>query len=293
MLFNSEAWHSISEPEIRILEMVDEHLLRSMVEGHSKTPLEFLYLEAGALPIRFIITSRRVIYLQSILKRPEDELVRRVYYAQKENPVNGDFVKLIQADFDLLGAKFTENEVISMSKEALKTEVKKMAYAAAFKYLTNKQQQHSKVHGVKYKKLQTQAYILSPLFKNTEVNLLHALRSRMINVKANFSSKYRLSLLCPVCESAVDEQQHILECDDMISQLKSDEIAVEKSEYKDLFENEQKQKRITNLFERLLKIRNSLVDENLVKKTNPSITAQMLKNSDNLHKCIVHYTLGK
>ena len=115
----------------------------------------------------------------------------------------------------------------------------------------------------------------------------------MINVKANFSSKYRLGLLCPVCESAVDEQQHILECDDLISQLKSDEIAVEKSEYKDLFENEQKQKRITNLFERLLKIRNSLVDENLVKKTNPSITAQMLKNSDNLHKCIVHYTLGK
>jgi hypothetical protein len=90
MLFNSEAWHSISEPEIRILEMVDEHLLRSMVEGHSKTPLEFLYLEAGALPKWYIITSRRVLYLQSILKRPEDELVRRVYDAQKENPVNGD-----------------------------------------------------------------------------------------------------------------------------------------------------------------------------------------------------------
>ena len=54
ILYNSEVWHAISEEEIRMLEMVDEHLLRSIVKGHSKTPLEFLYLEVGAMPIRFI-----------------------------------------------------------------------------------------------------------------------------------------------------------------------------------------------------------------------------------------------
>ena len=98
---------------------------------------------------------------------------------------------------------------------------------------------------------------------------------------------------CPVCENAIDDQQHILKCDELLSQLKSDEIVAEKSEYKDLFENVQKQKAITNLFERLLKIRNSLVDENLMKKPNPSITAQMLKISDNLHKCTVHFYKSK
>ena len=36
ILFNSEAWHSLSEKEIRMLEAVDEHLLRSLVDGHSK-----------------------------------------------------------------------------------------------------------------------------------------------------------------------------------------------------------------------------------------------------------------
>ena len=68
MLYNSEVWHSISENEIMMLEMVDEYLLRSMVKGHSKTPLEFLYLEAGAIPIRFIISSRRLNYLHTLLK---------------------------------------------------------------------------------------------------------------------------------------------------------------------------------------------------------------------------------
>ena len=41
MLYNSEVWHSMTEQEIRLLETVDEHLLRSMVKGHSKTHLKF------------------------------------------------------------------------------------------------------------------------------------------------------------------------------------------------------------------------------------------------------------
>ena len=49
---NSESWHAVTETEIRMLEKVDEHLLRSLVKGQSKTPLEVLYLEAGATPIR-------------------------------------------------------------------------------------------------------------------------------------------------------------------------------------------------------------------------------------------------
>ena len=74
---------SISEDELRMLETVDEHLLRSLVNGHAKTSKEFLYLKAGAIPIRFIISSGRLLYLQTIIKRSEDELTKRVYLAQK------------------------------------------------------------------------------------------------------------------------------------------------------------------------------------------------------------------
>ena len=57
VLFNSEAWHAIKENEVKILESVDEHLLRSIVGAHAKTPVEFLYLETGTMPIRFIISA--------------------------------------------------------------------------------------------------------------------------------------------------------------------------------------------------------------------------------------------
>ena len=41
MLFNSEVWHNISEDEVKILERVDELLLRSLVKAHSKLPARY------------------------------------------------------------------------------------------------------------------------------------------------------------------------------------------------------------------------------------------------------------
>ena len=39
-LFNSEAWHNITEDDLNILEKVDEALLRGILKSHSKIPIE-------------------------------------------------------------------------------------------------------------------------------------------------------------------------------------------------------------------------------------------------------------
>ena len=113
ILFNSEVWHGISLDEIDMLEKVDEHLLRSLVNGHSKTSKEFLYLEAGAVPIRFIISSRRILYLQTILHRSNKELTKRVHEAQKTNTVKGDFYELVLKDMEIVGEGITEEYIKS------------------------------------------------------------------------------------------------------------------------------------------------------------------------------------
>ena len=100
LLFDSEAWHDIHEKEIKILETVDEHLLRLLISPHSKKPLEFLFLESGAIPIRFILACRR---MQSILKRQNSELTKRIHMTQKESPTKGDFFCLVLNDFKLIG----------------------------------------------------------------------------------------------------------------------------------------------------------------------------------------------
>ena len=103
ILYNSEAWHGITENELKRLEDVDEHLLRSLVRAHAKTPLEFLFLETGAIPIRHVLACRRMINLQTILRRDDSELTKRVYMSQKQSAIKDDFFNLVKDDFEMIG----------------------------------------------------------------------------------------------------------------------------------------------------------------------------------------------
>ena len=71
ILTNSEVWIGLNENHLRQLEQVDEYLLRGILKAHSKGPIESLYLETGAIPIRYIIKKRRINYLHHLTKLGE------------------------------------------------------------------------------------------------------------------------------------------------------------------------------------------------------------------------------
>ena len=73
-----------------------------------------------------------------------------------------------------------------------KNEIKEKLRNSAFVYLKNIQTKHYTIRDIHYPKLETQQYMTSYMFNNEEVNLLHALRARYINVKANCSSRYHI-----------------------------------------------------------------------------------------------------
>ena len=78
ILYNSEAWHGITKKQIKTLEKIYEELLRRILKIHSKTPKEFLYLETGSTPIKWILKQRRVNYLKHILALEDSEIVKKV-----------------------------------------------------------------------------------------------------------------------------------------------------------------------------------------------------------------------
>ena len=118
----------------------------------------------------------------------------------------------------------------------------------------------------------------SPIFSNNEVNLLHALRSRMVNVKMNFKSKYR-DLSCPLCSSHEDGQSNVLTCKVLKGKNISYEAANNKSVYEDIFKETGKQKEATHLFQILLNIRKEEEEERT--------------SCGNIQTSIVHYFSGK
>ena len=199
LLYNSEAWHSVTMQDIVPFENLDEGLLRYLLGSHSKAPLEMLYLESGATPIRFVISSRRLNYLQTILKREDEELTKRVLQAQINSPCPGDFIKLIEEDFQTLGISMDVALVTQTSVDVFKQLVKSKIRNAALKYLQSIQQKHTKVNQIKYDKLETQKYLTSPLFSNEETELLYGLRTRTVDCfKANFANMNTGNMFCPL-----------------------------------------------------------------------------------------------
>ena len=128
-------------------------------------------MESGAIPIRYILSSRRINFLQTILKREEEELTRRIFEAQITKPCSGDFAELVKKDLESIGVPFNRAFIQNTGVDAFKAFIKKKITAAAHIYLTTNQAKHSKVSDIKYEILETQRYLMSSLFSDTETKL--------------------------------------------------------------------------------------------------------------------------
>ena len=83
VLFNSEVWQGLNTADITMLDTVDHKVMNVICAGHAKTASEFYYLETGTIPLKYLIASRRILYLKNILSRSDEELIKRVYTAQR------------------------------------------------------------------------------------------------------------------------------------------------------------------------------------------------------------------
>ena len=266
ILFSSEAWHGLCEDDIKALERVDEALLRALIQAHPKIPLEFLYLETGAVRIKHIISSRRMIYLQTLLKRDDEEITKRILREQERNPCAGDYIMLVKDDFTRLEMVYDENYIIR-SGTRYKEHVKQRNREFAFKELKNIQIKHSKVKDIKYETYEAQPYIHNSLFSNDEICLLAALRSHTVRgIRSNFKNLYKPNLSCPLkCQPAgspqlEDSQEHLLSCS-KLKLVHNNMLVISKVAHDDIYGEVDKQKAAVMVFSELLDQRNKLMEE--------------------------------
>ena len=192
---------------------MDEALLRGILKAHAKTPREFLYLETGATPIKYILAQRRINYLRHIISRSDNELIKKVFIAQKANPTRGDFIRLVEKDIAMLGITYEEVVFGQISKMQLKT----IANTVAFQSLLVKLENHTKMKHIDYTTLSMQPYLKCEIFSSKEAILLTSLRSHCLRgIKGNFKKMYQNNLYCPLkCDTVnqpEDTQSHILLC---------------------------------------------------------------------------------
>ena len=68
-------------------------------------------------------------------------------------------------------------------------------------------------------------------------------------------------LECSLCNRGQDDQPHILQCHKLNEQLRTEWLAKNKIEYRDIFGDTSKQKEAIVLFSRLLKVKEKLESE--------------------------------
>ena len=93
--------------------------------------------------------------MKHIMSRDDNELIKKVFLAQKETTTQGDFKKFVQNDVKELGISYEEIITNTISKSKLKTPAKD----AALKHLLEKHNKHNKIKHINCSILYIQPYL--------------------------------------------------------------------------------------------------------------------------------------
>ena len=263
-LFNSEAWYNVTSADIDEMEKVDEMLLRRILECPESTPKEMLYLELACMPIRFILMSRRILFLQTILQESDSSLISRFYQVQLKNPSKGDWCQSVLKSLADLNLNLTFNQFKLMKKEELQKIVKTACEKSALKYLNQVKSKHTKVMHIEHKSWDKQPYLQPKNLSIAEAKFIFLVRTRMLDLKCNFKNKYS-DKNCPNCTQE-DTQSHLLQCEKLVD---ASGITIELPNYEDIFaSNLQQVLSVSRILNENFTKRNKLKSQN-VNHVNP------------------------
>ena len=102
-----------------------------------------LYIISGKLPIRYIIKTRRLMFLWHILNVNKSELIHKFYKAQVLSPQKDDWVHQVTQDKQELNIELSDDDILSMSKTSFKKYVMSKIESSARAHFEGLKRNHS------------------------------------------------------------------------------------------------------------------------------------------------------
>ena len=225
------------------------------MKAHAKTANEAFYLELAVYPLRFNLAIRRFMYLWHILSRDKEELISKIYEAQKYEVNKGDWVRIMQEEREKYDILESDDDISKISQERFRNIVKKKVYSSAVKYLHDMASPHRKSDGLKNPLFEKQPYFSDRRFSREDVQLLFKLRTKMLDCKTNFEHQYANQLACRICkdENTIEDEDHILKC----RELNQNEY---NSKFSDVYGNTDEQYNVVKIFKQVLRRRQVFLD---------------------------------
>ena len=249
MLCSIEAVHGITKPHVDMLESCDKDLFRNIFKSPCTTPTAAYFLETGAIQIKHLLRGRRVMYLWTILQNSEEELVSKVYKAQKLLPVKDDWIFSITDDLEVLDIPFDEEKIRNTKKDTFKKlvneKIRELSHCSLLQDKKGKLCNLSDHYGMK-------EYLTTDKISLEQKQLLFNLRTRMVTVRVNYKNKYKENLNCTLCDTESEEsQEHLLHCPALLRNIDVDHSV----KYMDIFDSLDRQVKAVKYIGEILKIR--------------------------------------
>ena len=119
--------------------------------------------------------------------------------AQRNNPSKLDWIQLVQGDMKKYSINHKEEQIISLSEEDFKKQIRKYIKQYSFRELTNIKLSHKKVKVIKHSPLSgPQAYLISSKLTRKMCSLLYNLKCKSVKgIKDNVHRQFKEDLSCP------------------------------------------------------------------------------------------------
>ena len=211
ILTNADIWYNLKNSEVEELEELDRCLLRKIFNVKISCPKEALFLESGVTPIGVMVKSRRLNYLNYLVKEDQSSMLSRFFYAQWNNEVKNDWTAQVRKDLEDFGIPEDLDFIKSKSKDSFKKLVKIKAADYALHELNHMKASHSKMDNVFYTKLQMQGYLKAKDITPEDAKMVFSYRTRMADYTENFRGPAGPKQ-CPMCQTHLDNQPGAFQC---------------------------------------------------------------------------------
>ena len=109
-----ESWHKLYKHQIEALEDVDNSFFCQLFNSHTKTCKEVYLIESGKVPIRVLLSMRRIMFWWHILHVKKSDMLFQVYNVQTISSIPGDWVRLLEVDKEWFKITLSDEEIMSM-----------------------------------------------------------------------------------------------------------------------------------------------------------------------------------
>ena len=149
----------------------------------------------------------------------------------------------------------TDDEISKISEGKYRKMIDKKLHEHAIAHLKTLANTHSKSTKIAAEAFGKKDYFCDRRFTKEDVQLLFALRTKMIDCKSNFSNQYGNILTCRICHDidSVEDESHILLC----KTINTEEYDVC---YSDVFGNTNEQYKVTQVFKKVLRKRKIYIE---------------------------------